>query len=74
MAYLWKVAAALGGKLGPVLIQLSPYARTGGLGLNLVGVRETPADAVGADGACDDRLARERPAQRRPLAAEREHR
>ena len=50
------------------------YLRTGGLGLHLVGVRETPADAVGADGACDDRLARERPAQCRPLAAEREHR
>jgi uncharacterized protein YecE (DUF72 family) len=27
MAYLWKVAAALGGKLGPVLIQTSPYLR-----------------------------------------------
>ena len=50
------------------------YLRTRGLGLHLVGVRETPADAVGAGGACDDRLARERPAQCRPLAAEREHR
>jgi uncharacterized protein YecE (DUF72 family) len=27
MAYLWKVAAALGAKLGPVLIQASPYLR-----------------------------------------------
>ena len=27
MAYLWKVAAGLGDKLGPVLIQTSPYLR-----------------------------------------------